>query len=88
MNLRPRDQSQRVIVPSDCAFVSLLLVFYELKVVYPVLQNIRELIVSIYELKKYCYMLGAAKKEMTKWQVLKWSGEDVAKFLNVIMQKL
>ena len=57
MNLGPRGQSQRVIIPSDYdyAFASFIINVYELKVIYRVLQNISELIVSIYELKKVIY---------------------------------
>ena len=29
------------------------------------------------------YMQGVTKKDMAKWEVLKWSGEDIVKFLNI-----
>ena len=28
-------------------------------------------------------MQGVTKKDMAKWEVLKWSGEDIVKFLNI-----
>ena len=47
-----------------------------------VLQNISELIVSIYEFKK-SNIPGVTKKDTAKWQVLIWSGENIHKFLNI-----
>ena len=40
---------------------------------------IRELIVSIYEFKKVIYRLLPKRI----WQVLKWFGENIVKFLNI-----
>ena len=82
-NLRPRVQPQRVVVPSDYdyAFASLLWSFNNSKWCAEFYKTFASLL-SAFTRKKNT-IPGVTKKHMAKWLVLKWSGEDVVKFLNI-----